>query len=73
MAKKPDKHFRIGSITATVWGNQNGQGNHFYSVNISRSYKDGEEWKQSDSFGHGDLLNVAAVSKRAEAWIAENT
>ena len=71
MSDKPAKKFRIGSVTATVWANENGDGRKFYSVNVSRSYKDGDEWKNADSFPHGDLLNLGRVAARAENWIAE--
>lgn len=70
MAKQPSMKFRIGAVTATVW--ENGEkDNTFYTVNLSRSYKDGDEWKNSDSLNYGDLLNAAKVLERAESWIAE--
>jgi len=34
-------------------------------------YKDGEEWKQSDSFGRDDLPLVAKVADMAHTWIHE--
>jgi len=71
MADGPAARFRIGNITATIWKNQTNGGNTFYSVNIARSYKDDDEWKQTDSFSHGDLMNVVKVASRAEAWVAE--
>ena len=66
MSEKPATKFRIGLITATVWKNDN-----FYSVELSRSYKDGDEWKTSNGLGHADLLNAARVLTRAEAFIAD--
>jgi hypothetical protein len=36
-------------------------------------YRDGNETKNTNSFNHDDLLNVAKVSERAEAWIAAKT
>lgn len=71
MAKKEEKaqpahKFRIGNVTATVWKNGD-----YHSVNLSKSYKDGDEWKSTDSLSHGDLLNAAEALKRAEAWISE--
>ena len=41
------------------------------SVTLSKSYKDGEEYKSTDNLNAGDLLNAAKVLMRAEAWIAE--
>lgn len=69
---RPVKTFRIGSVSATIWKRErtDGQG-HFYSAEIARNYKDGEEWQKSASFTHDELLNVAELAKRAEHWIAE--
>lgn len=68
MAKtnKPVAKFRIGYVTATVWHNDD-----FYNVTLARTYKDGDELKETNSFGHADLMNAAQVLRRAEAWIAE--
>ena len=65
MADKPVKKFRVGFVAAAVWKNGD-----FYNVTLSRSYKDGEDWKDTDNLGAGDLLNAAKVLERAEAFIA---
>ena len=71
MTQQPAKKFRIGAVEATIWANQGQSENFFFSVEPSRLYKDGDEWKRSNSFTHNDLLNVVKVLERAEAWIAE--
>jgi len=63
---RPEAKFRIGLVTATVWKNDNS-----FSVALRRSYKDGNDWKDSDQLFAGDLLNAAKVLERAEAWIAD--
>jgi hypothetical protein len=63
--KFPAQKFRIGNVTATVW--ENGK---FHNVVLSKSYKDGDEWKDTDQLGHGDLLNAMKVLERAEAFCA---
>ena len=46
MAKeKPAAEFRLGYVKATVWKNGD-----FYSTVLSRSYKDGEDWKTLTNF-----------------------
>ena len=65
---KPVQKFRIGYVCATVWKND-GVERPFYSVDIQRTYKDGEELKNTGSFNHADLMNVIRVAERAEAWI----
>ena len=42
-----------------------------YSVTMSRSYKQGEEWKQADSYGADDLLLLAKLLDQAHTWILE--
>lgn len=65
MANQPAKKFRLGLITATIWDNDG-----FYSIDLSRSYRDDTStWKNTTSFHHSDLLNLAKCSERAEAWI----
>lgn len=65
MANKPAAKFRLGYVTATVWKN----GEHFNTV-LTKSYKDGDEYKDTDQLGTGDLLNAAKVLERAEQFIA---
>ena len=71
MADQPAKKFRIGYVTATVWKND-GVDRPFYSVDVTRSFKDdNDEWKNTSSLNQGDLLNAAKCLMRAEAWIAD--
>jgi hypothetical protein len=64
---------RIGAVSASIWPNTTADGRTFYSTTLERMYRDGDELKNTDSFNHDDLLNVAKVSERAEAWIAAKT
>ena len=72
MQNEPVKKFRIGAVTATIWKNE-AEGRSFYNTTILRSYRDKEteEWKETSSYAHDDLLNVAQVAERAEAFIAK--
>lgn len=70
MSDKPVRRFRIGLVQAAVWKND-GVNNAFYTVTLQRSFKDGDEYKNTDNLGAADLLNAAKVLTRAEAWIAE--
>lgn len=65
---------RIGTVGASIWANTATAGRTFYSVTFERTYRgEGDELKQANSFNHDDLLNVAQLAKRAEAWIAATT
>jgi hypothetical protein len=67
---KPAHEERIGSINAALWPSQTEHGTR-YGVTFSRLYKDGEQWKSTDSFGRDDLLLLAKVADRAHTWITE--
>jgi hypothetical protein len=58
----------MGRIAATVWRNEGAQG-PWYSTTILRSYKDGDEWKSSGSYGRDDLPLVEKVAAQAHLWI----
>lgn len=69
MSDKPAAKFRIGFVAATVWKNQS-NGSTFHNITLTRTYRDGEDLKETNSLGHGDLLNAARLLQRAEDWIA---
>ena len=74
MAKNaPVARFRIGYVTASVWENEGNGDSTFYSVDVQRTYKDGDELKNTTSLGHGDLLNAAKCLERAEHFIASQS
>ena len=68
---KPVHEVRLGSIKAAIWENPVGDGIK-YNVQFSRLYKDGEEWKSTESFGREDLLLVAKIADQAHTWIFEH-
>jgi hypothetical protein len=65
---KPVHKLRAGGIEVAVWQKESDKG-PWYSVTMSRSYKKGEEWKQSDSFGSDDLLLLSKLIDQAHSWI----
>lgn len=65
---KPAAKFRNGYVTATVW--KNGE---FHNVVVSKSYKDGEEWKDTDQLSAGDLMNAVRALNRANEFIEAQT
>lgn len=67
--KPPVFEARIKMVKAVVWENQSDEG-AWYSVTVSRSYKDGENWKQASSFGRDDLLTLAECLRLSYLWIA---
>jgi hypothetical protein len=67
-AKKPVHKIRCGALTVAIWRNE-GEKGPFYSATATRSFKQGEEWKETDSFGQDDLLRLAKLLDQADSWI----
>src|SRR5262245_34954943 len=67
---RPVHVVRFGSVKAAVWLNETANG-PIHNVTLSRSYKDGEEWRESGSFGADDLLTAAKALNQAHTWIFE--
>ncbi len=61
---KPIDTLRDGSLKATIWKNQSEKGG-FYSVEFSRTYKDGESFKDSHSFSGAELLRISRLAEIA--------
>lgn len=68
---RPVQEIRMGRVKAAIWENETQNGPRF-SVTVQRIYKDGEEWKTSDSFGRDDLPLLAKVLDRAHSYCYEN-
>ena len=69
MAGKPEATFRIGPCSASVFVNEvdnEGTKRRIRSVNVQRSYKDGDDRKYSSSFGLGDLPQAIRALQLAQ-------
>ena len=66
---RPAHEITLGRIRATIWANRSKRDDVWYSVSISRSYRDGEVWKETTSFGRDDLPLVSKAAELAYAWI----
>ena len=74
MAKdKPARTFRLDRIKAAVWFNENDKGDSWYTITITRSYKNGDEWKDTASYRREDLPLVAKAADMAYTWIWDQT
>lgn len=71
---KPVKVFRIGYVSASVFVNDVETGNgtrEFHSVNVQRSYRDGDETKFVSSFGLAELPQVNRVLQLAQNYVED--
>ncbi len=69
---RPVHEIRLGTIKAAIWANETENGVR-HNVTISRLYKDGDEWKRSESFGRDELPLVAKVADLAHSWIFQES
>jgi hypothetical protein len=65
---RPVHKIRAGAVELVIWKND-GEKGPWSSVSAPRSYKQGEEWKQSDRFGQDDLLVLGKLLDMAYSWI----
>ena len=69
---RPVHTIRYGAVRAVIWRNvaDNDKASRpMYNVTFSRSYKDGNEWKNNTSFGVDDLLELAKAANESHTWI----
>ena len=73
MKQKPDQELRDGQIKATIWKNasKKADSNPFYSIQFSRIYKVGDEWKETTGFGREDLLKVQNLAQEAYRFLTQ--
>lgn len=67
-SNRPVHEVRMGRIRAAIWANETEKGVR-HNVTLTRLYKDGDEWKDSASFGRDDLPLLAKVADQAHSWI----
>ena len=70
MSTQPAHKFRDGILQVTIWRNFTDKG-AWYSVIPSRSYKKGDDWKETDSLRDDDLLPMSKLLDLAHTWIVE--
>jgi len=64
---KPAHEVRLGSIKAAIWRDTNADKTRF-NISITRIYKDGDKWKQTEYLNRDDLPKVALVAQKAYEW-----
>lgn len=68
MTNQPKKKYQAGQISVTAWENErevNGQKIPMTSFQLQKRYKDGEEWKTSNSLNLNDLPKAAMLLQKA--------
>ncbi len=69
---KPVHRDRVGAVSCSVFLNKTKEGKQFPSAVISRSYKSGDTFKDSNSYGARHLAELAALVARLQSWLTSN-
>lgn len=69
---KPVHRVRVGAVSASVFLNKTKDGTEFPSAIISRSYKSGDGFKESTSFGTKHLGQLADLVVSLQSWFKAN-
>jgi hypothetical protein len=67
---KPVEKIRVGSVQVSIWRNE-GQEGPFFTASVELSYKDGDQWRTSTSYGLRDLINLAKAALLAHSAIGK--
>jgi len=65
---KPEKEFRSGAVSAAIWMNERdveGETVSVATIQIQKTYKDGDDWKRTNSFTTEDLPRLVLVASEA--------
>ena len=66
----PKAKFNIGAVQVAVWENEGTQGKVFPSVSIVKRYKNGEEWKNTNSFKASEIPQAILALQKAYEHIS---
>jgi len=67
--EKPEKKFKAGPVSSTIWQNNHEKG-AFYTISISRNYKDKEgNWQSTNSLRLNDLPKATVVLQKAYEYL----
>ncbi len=65
---QPVHKLRHGAVSASIWRQETDKG-PLFNVTFQRAYKDGDTWRNSNSFGRNNLLVLSLIAARAFEWI----
>ncbi len=76
-ANVPEKRFRAGSVSATIWKNtleKDGRTFEIRSIQFERSYKDkdSDKWKSTSSLRAMDIPKAVVVLNKAYEYLVLN-
>jgi hypothetical protein len=67
---KPAKSVKLGGIEVAIWENSSKEGKKFFTTTIERNYKNGEEWKKTNSLRNEDLPKAILALQEAYHFVS---
>lgn len=72
--KVPDKKFKAGGLTATVWKSISQKGTTYYNVQLGKSYKDKDNnWKTTSSLRENEVPKAMVLLQKAYEYVIMQT
>src|SRR5262245_31500874 len=69
-SNRPVEKIRLGLIQAAIWRNETNSGLR-HNVSFERIYREGNDWRSTNSFGRDDLLLLSKIADQAHTWIIQ--
>ncbi len=66
---KPEMTIRAGTVRAAIWKNSSDKGDEYFTVSLSRGYKDGDDWKETNTYNRDDLMKAKVVLDKAVEFL----
>jgi len=72
--KKPAHEIRFGAVRAIIWSNVSSSGERWFTLAISRLYKDAQEkWQNANSYKLQHLLDLRKAIEATILWNDEHS
>lgn len=68
---KPVHVLRLRGVKVAVFENQSAEGSVFHKIALQRVYRDGEEWKTTQSLNRDDIPIATLLLQSAWEWVLE--
>ena len=67
--KQPAHEIKLGKIRATIWANETEDQDVWFNATISRLYKNGEGWRETNTLRRDDLPVAMKAMDMAYSWM----
>ena len=67
--KQPAHEIKLGKIRVTIWANETEDHDVWFTAVVSRLYKNGDSWKDTNTLRHDDLPIAMKAIEMAYTWI----